>query len=417
MGPDLAVSIGRWYLRWDKGEIFQVTGQDADSGQITIRTYDGGIGQLSMDDWRNLRPALADPPSDWTGAEEMIDEMDPGATLPPGFISTPATVSSIRRILVAVKEVGGHWSPAVAKATQIACATGAQIELFHCVDAALTLQDLASYENGMDEFEGLMRHSWEEGLERLATKVRSHGVQVSFSAPVDYPVHEGILRQARRFHADLIVTDAHQGSNFAAALLQEVDWELVRLSAAPLLIVKQPRPYHRPLVLAALDPSQTHSKPNTLDDRIVSLSEVFSSVLQGELHAVHAYPVPAAYAQAAAAVTAGVAAELQAIDAGRARAALDASLVESRIPADRRHIQPGSPADAVVTAATELKASLLVMGSVARSGLGRLFIGNTAEKILSRLPCDLLLLKPDGYRDSISDQRRGARVISTGTYF
>jgi universal stress protein E len=313
--------------------------------------------------------------------------------------------------------VGSDWSPAVAKATQIARATGAQIELFHCVDAALTLQDLASYKNGMDEFEGLMRRSWEEGLERLATKVRSHGVQVSFSAPVDHPVHEGILRQARRFHADLIVTDAHQGSNFAAALLEEVDWELVRLSAAPLLIVKQPRPYHRPLVLAALDPSQTHSKPNTLDDSIVSLSEVFSNVLHGELHAVHAYPVPAAYAQAAATVTAGVAAELQALDAGRARAALDASLAESSIPRDRRHIQPGSPADAVVATATELKASLLVMGSAARSGLGRLFIGNTAEKILSRLPCDLLLLKPDGYRDSISDQRRGARLISTGMYF
>ena len=417
MGPDLAVSIGRWYLRWDKGEIFQVTRQDADSGQITIRTYDGGVGQLSMDEWRNLRPGLADPPRDWTGPVEMMNEMDPGASLPPGFISTPATVSSIRRILVAVKEVGSDWSPAVAKATQIARATGAQIELFHCVDAALTVQDLASYKNGMDEFEGLMRRSWEEGLERLATKVRSHGVQVSFSAPVDYPVHEGILRQARRFHADLIVTDAHQGSHFAAALLEEVDWELVRLSAAPLLIVKQPRPYHRPLVLAALDPSQTHSKPGTLDDRIVSLSEVFSKVLQGELHAVHAFPVPAAYAQAASAVTAGVAAELQAIDAGRARAALDASLVESRIPADRRHIQPGSPADAVVASATELKASLLVMGSVARSGLGRLFIGNTAEKVLSRLPCDLLLLKPDEYRDSISGQRRGARLISTGMYF
>ena len=84
---------------------------------------------------------------------------------------------------------------------------------------------------------------------------------------------------------------------------------------------------------------------------------------------------------------------------------------------ERRHIQPGSPADAVVATATELDASLLVMGSVARSGLGRLFIGNTAEKILSRLPCDLLLLKPDGYRDSISDQRRGARLISTGMYF
>lgn len=418
MGPDIAVSKGRWYLRWDKGEIFQVTEQDASSGQITIRTYDGGIDHLSLDQWRNLRPGLADPPSDWTGPEETMDDLDADASAPPGFSAAPAVLgSTLERILVAVKEVGKTWSPAVAKATQIARATGARIELFHCVDAALTLQDLASYKNGLDEFESLQRRSWEESLERLATKVRSHGVRVSFSAPVDHPAHEGILRQARRYHADLIVTDAHLGSNFAPALLEEVDWELVRLSPAPLLIVQRPQPYHRPVILAALDPGQAHSKPATLDDRILSQSNVFSQALHGDLHAVHAYPVSAAYAQAAAVVTAGVAAELEAIEAGRARAALDALLANSAIPSDRRHIQPGSPADAIITAATDLGASLLVMGSVGRSGLGRLFIGNTAEKILRRLPCDLLLLKPDGFRDSISDQRRGTQIITTGTYY
>ena len=417
MAPDLAVSVGRWYLRWDKGEIFQVTQQDADSGQITIRAYDGGVEKLSLDDWRALRPALADPPIDWTGPVDTLDELDAGASLPPGFSGAPTTTSSIRRILVAVKEVGSQWSPAVAKATQIARATGAQIELFHCVDVALTLQDLATYKNGIDEFEGLQRRTWEEGLERLATKVRSHGVHVSFSAPVDHPAHEGILRQARRLNADLIVTDAHPGSNWVPALLEEVDWELVRLSAVPLLIVKRPQPYRRPLVLAALDPSQNHSKPATLDDKIVSFSEVFSTALQGELHAVHAYLVPRAYAEAAASLTAGVAAELRAIDAGRAQAALDAVLAESRITKEHRHIQPGSPAEAVITTAKELNASLLVMGSVGRSGLGRLFIGNTAEKTLSHLPCDLLLLKPDGFRDATPDQRRGARVITTGTYY
>jgi universal stress protein E len=418
MGPDIAVNKGRWYLRWDKGEIFQVTEQDTASGEITIRTYDGGIDHLSLDQWRNLRPGPADPPSDWTGPEETMDDLDAEASAPPGYSTAPAVLgSTLKRILVAVKEVGETWSPAVAKATQIASATGAQIELYHCVDAALTLQDLASYENGLDEFERLQRRPWEEGLERLATKVRSHGIHVSFSAPVDHPAHEGILRQARRYHADLIVTDAHVGSNFAPALLEEVDWELVRLSPAPLLIVKRPQPYHHPVVLAAVDPAHAHSKPAALDDRILSQSDLISKALHGDLHAVHVYPVPAAYAQAVAAVTANVAAELQAIEAGSARAALDAVLANRPIPSDHRHVQPGLPADAIITAATRVGASLLVMGSVGRSGLGRLFIGNTAEKVLRRLPCDLLLLKPDGFRNAISDERRGAQIIATGTYY
>ncbi|MBS0421255.1 MAG: universal stress protein [Proteobacteria bacterium] len=418
MGPDIAASPGRWYLRWDKGEIFQVTGQDAETGEITIRTYDGDVDLLSLDQWRELRPGLADPPCDWTGPVESVDELDASASLPPGFMTAaPSARNAIKRILVAVKEPGESWSPGLAKATQIARATGAQIELFHCVDAALTVEQLAAYRGGMDEFERSQRHSWEEGLERLASKVRSHGVHATFSAPVDHPVHEGIVRQARCFHADLIVTDAHRGSNFAAWIMEEVDWELVRLSTAPLLIVRQTELYQRPLVLAALDPSDSHSKPATLNRKLLNASAVFSRALEGDLHAMHAYSVPGAVAEAASAVSASVAAELQAIDAGRAHASLDSLLMSTNIPAECRHVAPGSPADAIVRTATELKASLLVMGSVARSGVGRLFIGNTAEKVLNRLPCDLLLLKPDDFANSIADQRRGARLISTGVYF
>ena len=332
-------------------------------------------------------------------------------------MSPDIAVSRIERILVAVKEVDGNRSAALTKATQIAQLTGAQIELFHCVDAGLTLQELAIYEKGIEEFESRQRRSWEEGLERLAMQIRSQGVHVSFSAPVDYPIHEAIVRQARRFHADLIVTDAHVGLNFAPSILQEVDWELIRLSAVPVLVVRRQEPYDRPVVLAALDPGHRHSKPMTLDNRILMLAGVVSHVLHGDLHAMHAYPFPAAYVEAAATASAGVAAELQAMDAERAQSALDTLLTSSNVPPERRHVQPGAPADAIVRIASEVNAALLVMGSVARSGIGGLFIGNTAEKVLSRISCDLLLLKPDGFKSSIPDHRRGARLISTGLNF
>jgi universal stress protein E len=416
MSPDIAVNMGRWYLRWDKGEIFQVTEQDPDTGSITICTYDGRVDHLSPDEWRDLQPGLADPPCDWTGAVETVDELQPNAALPPGFTAPVSTANPIKRILVAIKELGGNWSPGVAKATQIACATGAQVELFHCVDADVTVQELATYEAGIDEFEGGQRRPWEQGLERLATQVRRHGVHVSFSAPVDHPVHEAIVRQARRFHADLIITDAHKGPNFAPSLLQEVDWELIRLSTVPVLIVRRPQPYHHPIVLAALDPRRNHSKPAALDDKILGLAQILGNALHGELHAIHAYTVPAAYAEASAVAGGTVAAELQAIDAQSAQAALDTLLTASGIVPERRHILQGSPADAIVRTANDMKASLVVMGSVARSGVGGFFIGNSAEKVLSQIPCDLLLLKPDGFSNSIPDQRRGARVISVAVY-
>jgi nucleotide-binding universal stress UspA family protein len=38
---------------------------------------------------------------------------------------------------------------------------------------------------------------------------------------------------------------------------------------------------------------------------------------------------------------------------------------------------------------------LLVMGTVARAGRGARLIGNTAEAVLARLPCSMLVLRPD----------------------
>jgi universal stress protein E len=421
MIPNIAIGVDRWYLRWDKGEVFQVTAQDAGTGQITIRAFDGGVEVLSAEDWSKLRVELADPPYDWAGRVTANDELPRGVSLPSGLSrcspeAVASAASGLKQILVAVKGVAGNWSPAVAKATQIACATGAQIQLFHCVDASLSLNELANYKNGIEEFEAGQRKYWEEGLERLADHVRRHDVQVSCSAQVDYPIHEAIVRQAKRVHADLVVTDGYEGNSFAPSLLQPVDWDLVRLSAAPVLIVRRPQLYHRPIVLAAVDPKHRHSKPAALDGKILNFAGALSNALHGSLCAMHAYPVTAAYAEASAAASASVAAQLQAVDAAEAGSALDELLGESPVPAERRHIVAGSPAEAIVRTAGELGSALVVMGSVARSGVGRFLIGNTAEKILHRLPCDLLLIKPDNFECAVPDERRGARLIATGVY-
>ena len=78
-----SIQIGRWYLRWDKGEIFQVTGRDGASGTIQIRTFDGGSDGIPADQWDNLPLGIADPPEDWAGPLETVDEIDMERARPP----------------------------------------------------------------------------------------------------------------------------------------------------------------------------------------------------------------------------------------------------------------------------------------------------------------------------------------------
>ncbi|MCA9124862.1 MAG: universal stress protein [Planctomycetales bacterium] len=57
----------------------------------------------------------------------------------------------------------------------------------------------------------------------------------------------------------------------------------------------------------------------------------------------------------------------------------------------------GDPAQVIPSFAEENDVDLIVMGTVARSGLTGMLIGNTAERILDDLKCSVLAVKPDSF--------------------
>lgn len=70
--------IGQWYTRWDKGEIFQVTGYDEDSKTIETQTFDGDLDEIDSLTWQNLPLGFAEPPEDWTGPMDNVEPDDMG---------------------------------------------------------------------------------------------------------------------------------------------------------------------------------------------------------------------------------------------------------------------------------------------------------------------------------------------------
>lgn len=57
------------------------------------------------------------------------------------------------------------------------------------------------------------------------------------------------------------------------------------------------------------------------------------------------------------------------------------------------HVTAGVPSKEIPSVAKKVKADLVVLGNVGRTGLKGLIMGNTAEKILQRLAVDVLLVK------------------------
>jgi nucleotide-binding universal stress UspA family protein len=80
------------------------------------------------------------------------------------------------------------------------------------------------------------------------------------------------------------------------------------------------------------------------------------------------------------------------------------ALLEGRSPAARPcvlRILDGEPGVEIPREVARLSIELLVLGTVGRSGLAGMLIGNTAEEILRRVDCSVLALKPDGFQSPV----------------
>jgi nucleotide-binding universal stress UspA family protein len=65
------------------------------------------------------------------------------------------------------------------------------------------------------------------------------------------------------------------------------------------------------------------------------------------------------------------------------------------------HLPMGSAKKVIPPLAAELRADLIVMGTVARTGISGVIIGNTAETILDQLTCSVLAIKPPGFKTPV----------------
>ena len=327
-------------------------------------------------------------------------------------------MQAIRRILVAIKDPQARSFPAVAKAAQLARALGAEMELFHAIDAPLYV-DVSLRGRDVKQLESDWRQQFLRQLHRAAARFSGADLKVTTAVEWDYPGYEAIIRRARRIGADLIIAERHAGRHIVPWLLHMTDWELIRLSPVPVLIVKSPRPYRHPVVLAAVDPSHAFAKPGRLDEEILSLGGTVTEALRGTLHALHACALPLPLGTPPKAWTSGkmraedILAEIEAKALAHAKPGFDRVLKSADIPRSRRHLVVGHPIVAIPQVARQTRCAIVVMGAVSRSGLKSVFIGNTAEQVLDRLQCDLLVVKPLRFETRVPRVARGVRIAAT----
>lgn len=326
-----------------------------------------------------------------------------------------------RNILVSVDRESSRQS-VVARAARLAKQCGAAIKLTAVVENPPWYSRLVL--PNADDLQALLVRDRSEALERIASDLRRDGLNATAEILRGRPYVETVREVSRGGH-DLLMKEAEPNGR---VLFGSVDMHLLRDCPCPVWLVKPglgDRAFSR--VLAAVDPAppadesdvlnvkaELAPKDRTLDAQILELAGGLASDDGAELHVLHAWSVPGEDLVRREAMLAQEQVERYVEDSHqKARKAFEHLLATSPAPPDRRfaHLIKGDPADVIAEYAATHAVDLIVMGTVARSGIPGLLIGNTAETILQRVDCSVLAVKPQGFVSAVA---AGAASSSEG---
>lgn len=231
-------------------------------------------------------------------------------------------------------------------------------------------------------------------LDEWLAPYREEGIAITLSLQWSKIPFVTVIRSVLRHQHDLVIKTAEPVTGPDAVLFHPTDRHLMRKCPCPLWMVKAASHPAYQRILAALDPFPDDQTNMALNRRILELTASLAALENAALHVVHAFNPEA-----------GVALGHPGVDLDRHRKEvralhrkhLDTLLADLAIPEEQVHLEAGAAGKVIPDVVRRERADLLVMGTVARTGIPGLLIGNTAELILDHVDCDLLTVKPEGF--------------------
>src|SRR5258706_8336778 len=150
-----------------------------------------------------------------------------------------------QRVLVVVDPTASHH-PAIERAAWLARSVPCLIELFICDNGPHLADARDSKAAAIAEGRAVLLARHTARLEQLAGPLAAAGLKVTVDSRWDYPLHDGIVRKALDFGADLVVKDTHFHSALKRSIFSNTDWSLIRNCASQLWLVKPRLPGRRP---------------------------------------------------------------------------------------------------------------------------------------------------------------------------
>jgi universal stress protein E len=236
-------------------------------------------------------------------------------------------------------------------------------------------------------------------LEKWVDFVRRSGVPVTCKMLYGIPFLE-IIREVLRNEHDLVMTTAEGRVGLKEKLFGSTALHLMRKCPCPVWVIQSSQPEWSSRILAAVDPTPVDEEQYAVSVKIMDLATALARRQQSELLVVHTWTLAVEHS-----LRSGSHAPSSEVDSW-VRGARDlhrrrlTQLLQPYAMEDLEHqvyLLKGEAGRLVPELAAAKEVELIVMGTVSRTGVAGLLIGNTAEKILRQVDCSVLTVKPDGF--------------------
>jgi len=299
-------------------------------------------------------------------------------------------MNTLKTILVAVDFSTGSRA-ALEQASRIARLQGATLHVLHVVDSAAVATLAASRESSYESQAAIATEGARTALTAwLAQSEVPAGVEATIA--VGIPLHE-ILEHVRRLHADLLVAGI-TGTGETAAGVGSISGKLARKSPSRVLLVRSGHSHAFQKVVACIDFSETSREVVAAARRIAikdSASVDFLHVWQEPW----IVPTRGAFVESVYPSLVFTENERQAHMKNLRQGLHDfIGPAAEGIHATEVLHESMNYAAGITAHAQECKADLIIMGGKGRTNLRYMLMGSTAERLLTRLPCSILIVKP-----------------------
>lgn len=315
-----------------------------------------------------------------------------------------------KRTLLTIVDDAGEDLAAVERAAYFAEHMDLGIELFSAVfDPYIAGERLFDSEDLIAAKEKRLADQ-RQVLEEIAEPMRDDGFDVAVDVVWDEPVYEGIVRKVVRSKPRMVLRNSHYHNALQRGLFSNDDWNLIRTCPAPLLIARKGKhPGDQLNICAAIDPMHAHDKPGELDTLILDEAGELAGALTANMSAVHCYDAASVIAGMAAGSMTPIIPDTEGITEQVRKEHWEAvkKVIDKQGIDDKQvHHIAGNPRTALAGFVVDQKIDIMVMGAVSRGFIERTFVGNTAEQVLDRLPCDVLIIKPTTFQTPVKAESR-----------